>query len=362
MHSLLDQLQAFTQAVFDNEKVVPDPTVRESGKEVLREVKTKGFAIRKDLADKNARTIFVNIQASAERKAVDDVAKATGKIFGCPAGESDKGVLQAATATGKDEVMRQAYVSLQGASEKVMVQRISATKELGRVAKSIWIIHTPMIATPCVTDGKPTPQLLAEEILKNEALSKLTLSRAEIIRDYLQAGGVLIIAYNAAEREEKRDESNKVISPGRTKEQIAIFEKLKDEFKQQIIDFPIDIHGRKAKLGLVDEKYPDDMIGATYLVEDTFGQRFEMTNRGVQANAPHNAEWGVWMQNRSQNAPEVSARMAKVFSFLQNAGLNLALDKHARIHKINPDDFAPLLSRYLSLELNPEDGMGCKIQ
>lgn len=362
MHSLLDQLQAFTAAVFDDDKLIPEATVRESGKEVLQEVKTKGFAIRKDLADKNARAIFVSIQASAERKTVDDVAKATGTIFGCPEGGTDKGLLQAATAAGKDEVMRQAYVSLQGASEKAMVDRISTAKALGRIAKSIWIIHTPMIATPCVTDGKPTPQLLAEEILKNEALRKLTLSRAEIIRDYLKAGGVLIVAYNSAEREEKRDETNKVIAPGRTKEQIAIFEKLKEEFKQQIIDFPIDIRGRKAKLGLNDDKYPDDMIGATYLVEDTFGQRFEMTNRGVQANAPHEAQWGVWMQNRSQNAPVVCARMAKVFSFLQNAGLNVALDKHAREHKINPDDFAPLLSRYLSLEINAESGIGCKIQ
>jgi hypothetical protein len=345
MSSLLQELQAFTDAVFENDKLVAEELVRLNGKEVLGEVKSKGFAIRKNLTDKQARSVFVTIQASAERKTVDDVAKATGTIN-----------LKSEVSIVKEEdvVARKAYVSLQVASEKAITDRLSAAKDLGRIAKSIWVIHTPVIATPCVTDGTPTPNLLAEEIAKDEARRKLTLSRAEIIRDYLKAGGVLIVAYNACEREEKLDDKGTVIAPGRTKAQIAIYEALRKEYPKQIIDFPMELKG---------QPYPDDMIGATYLVEDTYGQRFEMTNRGVQANKPHDdAEWGVWMHNRTQAVPEVAQRMGKVFSFLQKSGLNTVLDNHARENKINQDEYAPLLSRYMSLEIDTNKGFGCKVQ
>lgn len=345
MSSLLKELQAFTDAVFNNDKLIAEEPVRQNGKEVLGEIKSKGFAVRKNLTDKQARSVFVTIQASAERKTVDDVAKATGVV------NQPKEV---STAKVEDTVARQAYISLQAASEKAITDRISAAKSLGRIAKSIWVIHTPVIATPCVTDGNPTPNLLAEEIMQDDARRKLTLSRAEIIRDYLKAGGVLVVAYNGQEREEILDAQGKVISPGRTKAQVAIYEALRKEYPAQIIDFPMD---------LKKEAYPDDMIGATYLVEDTYGQRFEMTNRGVQANKPHDdAEWGVWMHNRSQSVPEVTQRMGNVFSFLQKAGFNAVLDRHAREHKINQDDYAPLLSRYISLEIDVNKGTGCKVQ
>lgn len=347
MSSLLEQLRTFTESVFNDEKLVPDPLVRQSGLEVLTGLGTKGFAIRKNLTDQQARSVFVNIQASAERKTVDDVAKATG------VSEANENVSK---AVAPDVVARQAYVSLQTASEKHIVNRISAAKDLGRIAKSIWVIHTPMIATPCVTNGEPTPKLLAEEIMQDEARRKLTLSRAEIIRDYLQAGGILLVAYNAAEREEQFNEKNEVVVPGRTKAQIAIYEKLRTEYPKQIIDFPMTLRAENGK-------YPDDMIGATYLVEDTFGKVLEMTNRGVQANTPHDdAQWGVWMHNRQQAVPEVSQRMAKVFSFLKRNGLAQVFDEHARKYNIESDEYAKLLSRYVSLEIDAEKGVGCRVQ
>lgn len=344
MSSLLKELQAFTHVVFKNDKLVTDELVRKSGTEVLAEVESKGYAVRKNLTDKQARSVFVNIQASAERKTVDDVAKATGAI-------SSKEV---STAKEEDKVARTAYVDLQVASEKAITEKINAAKALSKVARSIWIIHTPLIATPCVTDGKPSPNLLAEKIMQDENLRELTLSRTHIIRDYLKAGGVLVIGYNAVEREQKCDAQGKEISSGRTKTQIDIYEALRKEYPKQIIDFPME---------LKDQPYPDDMIGATYLVEDTYGQCFEMTNRGVQANKPRDdAEWGVWMQNRSQQVKEVTQRMSTVFSFLQKAGLGPALDKHAKDQNVNQDDYAPLLSRYMSLQIDPDKGVGCKIQ
>ncbi|MCS5709967.1 hypothetical protein [Candidatus Berkiella aquae] len=365
MSSLLEELQSFTMAVFDNPQMITDEAVRESGKEVLGEIKAKGFVVRKHLLDKQARNVFVTIQASAERKAVDDVAKATGTTTAeaTQTSSSSSSVPSSSTAIAEDKVIRKAYVELQTVSEKVIVDRLNAVKDLGRIAKSIWIIHTPMIATPCVTDGTPTPKLVAEEIIKDDARRNLTLSRAAIIRDYLAAGGVLITAYDGAQREEKLAEDGTVVSSGRTKVQIEIFEKLKEQFPTQIIDFPMDLKTRQAKLGLNAAVYPDEMIGATYLIEDTYGQRFEMTNQGVQAIQPRDdAQWGVWMQNRSHPVLEVSKRMAKVCGFLQNAGLNQVLAEHALKHNINQDDFAPLLNRYFSLEIDAEKGIGCGIQ
>jgi hypothetical protein len=220
-----------------------------------------------------------------------------------------------------------------------------------------------VIATPCVTEGKPSPQLLANEILQDETRRNLTLMRATIIRDYLRAGGVLIVAYNKAERQEILDDAKKVVQKGRTAEQVAIFEKLKAEYPKQVIDFPMDLKAHQARLKFSDQNYPIDMIGATYIMEDTAGDIFEMTNLGVQANEPRkDATWGVWTQTRSHEIPDVRKRMGKVMQFLQNAGLNQVLCEHAEHHKINPDQFAGLLSRYISLEIDFERGTGCKMQ
>ena len=332
--SFLDQLHEFTTQVFKDEAITKDVDVRTSGNAVVVEIKSKGYAIRKEMADKQARSVFVQIQASSERIAVDEVAK----------------------TTTSDEVARKAYVQLQSATEKAITDRLHAVNTLGRMARSVWIIHTPTIATPCVTNGIPTPNLLAEDIMKDEARKNLTLSRATIIRDYLQAGGVLIVAYDSAHE------------GGRTPEQRDIYQKLIAQYPQQIIDFPIDINTKQAKLELATPDYPLDLIGATYLLEDTHHQTFEMTNLGVQANDPrlkdpdNNATWGVWMQNRSQPIPEVTQRMGVVFDFLQKAGLNQVLHNHAKQHNINTDEYARLLSRYMSLEIDPKKGVGCKIQ
>ncbi len=334
--SLLRQLQDFTEEAFKDITLTPEESVRISGASVMSEIRKNGFALRNHLSDKEARSVFVTIQTSAERKAIDHVAKITG-------------ILPAA--------------SVQAAVKRKITERLSATKD-EKIAKSIWIIHTPTIATPCVTVGSPTPQLLAEEIMNNPVLKSLTLSRANIIRDYLKAGGILIVAYDKAQRQEVIDPATKaIVAKGRTADQVAIFEQLKAAYPKQIIDFPIDLKSKQEKLKLATASYPLDMIGATYLMEDTFGKKFEMTNLGVQANDPRNdATWGVWMQNRSEAVPEVTQRMAIVFSFLQNAGLNQVLNTHAQRFGIDPDEFSPLLSRYMSLEVGLAKSTDCKVQ
>lgn len=321
MPLLINQLHEYMESVFSDEQIVSDEIIRKEGLEVVSALKKYNFVLRNHMTDKNARSIFVKIQESAERKATDNILKTTQGI-------------------GPDEGMREAFVGLQQSSESKIVQHIVSEKKLGKLAQSIWIIHTPTIATPCVSDGTPTPKLMTEEVMSDEKRKALTLSRANIIRDYLEAGGVLIVAYDATQVKQ------------RTEQQLGIYEKLKGQYPKQIIDFPMQLMNA----------YPDDMIGATYLIQDSEG-KFEMTNLGVQANATRDdATWGVWMHNRQTAILEVTQRMSKVLSFLNTAGLNQVLANHAQKHNIDPDEFAGLLSRYISLEIDSKDGISCRMQ
>ncbi len=319
--SLLIQLHDYMEAVFNDQQIIPEEVIRKEGLQVVSDLKKYNFVLRNHMTDKNARSIFVKIQESSERKATDEILKTTHGM-------------------GPDEDMRKAFVGLQQSSESKIVDHLVSEKKLGKLAQSIWIIHTPTVATPCVSDGTPTPNLMTDEIMSDEKRKALTLSRANILRDYLEAGGVLIVAYDATQV--------KV----RTEQQLAIYEKLKNQYPRQIIDFPM-------KLGDI---YPENMIGATYLIQDS-ESKFEMTNLGVQANATHDdATWGVWMHNRKSAVLDVTKRMGAVMSFLSVAGLSQVLSNHAQQHNIDPDEFAGLLSRYVSLEISPKDGISCKIQ
>lgn len=321
MPLLMTQLHDYMESVFKDEQIVSDEVIRKEGLEVVNELKKFHFVLRNHMTDKNARSIFVKIQESAERKATDNILKATH-------------------GTGTDDSMRESFVGLQQSSENKMVQHIISEKKLGKLAQSIWIIHTPTVATPCVSDGTPTPNLMTDEIMSDEKRKALTLSRANIIRDYLEAGGVLIVAYDATQVKQ------------RNQQQLDIYEKLKLQYPKQIIDFPMQLQ----------TTYPDEMIGATYIIQDT-DSKFEMTNLGVQANATRDdATWGVWMHNRQTAVLEVTQRMCKVLSFLNTAGLNQVLANHAYKHNIDPDEFAGLLSRYINLEIDSKDGVSCRMQ
>lgn len=321
MSSLITELHEFMESIFNDKEIVTEEMVRDKGLEVLNDLKKFGFVTRNNWIDKYARSVFVKIQESAERKATTEILKTTqGK--------------------GADEVMRSNFVNLQQSSERKIVDHLQSEKELGKLAQSIWIIHTPTVATPCVTDGTITEKLFSEEIMSDEKRKQLTLSRANTIRDYLQAGGVLIVAYDSKQKN------------ARTEKQLEIYDTLRNQYAKQIIDFPMEL--------MAD--YPDEMIGATYIIEDE-KDKFEMTNLGVQANATRDdATWGVWMHSRKSAVLDVTQRMCKVMSFLNQAGLNHVLAKHAQLHNIDYDEFAGLLARYISLEINPENGVGCKMQ
>jgi hypothetical protein len=192
--------------------------------------------------------------------------------------------------------------------------------------QSIWIIHTPTIATPLVTMGELSPTLAATN--QDQARIKIALERAHILRDYLANGGTVVTVYA---------QDNKTGKNGRTPEQLDIFEKLKQEFPLNVVECPI------AADKLPGKQFPAHLVGATYLVQGQDGEIFMMTNRGAQLNTAKTATWGLWLSAQSENNVNVAQKFQEVSQFLNEVGLHDALMQHAKQHGIATEKYlAPL--------------------
>ena len=231
-----------------------------------------------------------------------------------------------AKMSGKsDKEARTIFVTLQAYLEASMTDT--------PFEKGIWIIHTPLIATPVVTNGQLSEGLVAPEILKDPDTTRVdvALKRADIIRTFLKKGGTLIIAHAANQREG---------SLGRTPEQIRIFEKLKKEYPKQLIEFGIN-----PKL-LLNQEFPRDKIGATYFMERQGSDTLEITQRGVQIHDAKPGTWGIWQQTREKPIALVTKQIQEIMQFLDKAGLHEKLIQHAQQHGLSPDQFFSLLTPY----------------
>lgn len=205
----------------------------------------------------------------------------------------------------QDKTARTAFVEIQAELERQMIKALSQ-----KGTKAVWIFHTPLIATPVVTEGAMSEGLVSSAILKEQDSDRIktALDRAKLIRLFLNKGGIIVIAYAKQERLQ------------RTPSQIAIFEALKKQYPKQLIDFPI------ATKHFVDGQYPLDKIGATYFLQEPQGM-VEITNRGLQINdAQNDATWGLWLHEREHPHSTVSKRLTEVLSFLEQAGLREKLN------------------------------------
>lgn len=192
-------------------------------------------------------------------------------------------------AEGDDAILRPVYVSVQGDFEKVMAYFM---KE-GEIDHLMGIIHTPTPATPLCSQGEISPDLVATSLQDAKRLFTV-MKRPEIIREFLAQGGVLIAAYPESGREK------------RTSEQLAIFEKLKGDYPENLIDMPLQCLEMKK-----------EMIGATYLFQTQAGDWMAFGIRASQANAPEdNCQWGMWFG--SLQDPEVFNRVQSVFAYLHD--------------------------------------------
>lgn len=250
-----------------------------------------------------------------------------------------------ATRTGTDKEMRAIFLPLQALMEQEMIKSLSAAQPAKLSAfseniRSIWIIHAALMATPLVTEGQLSEKLVSPAVLAdpNKERIQTSLKRAALMRAYLAQGGILITAYPADKRAGPH---------GRTPEQIAIFEKLKKQYPQQLIEFPIPVDA------LPQGQYPPEKIGATYIMQEPSGHVFELTNQGTQiADAPDGVKWSVWLQERHLPDPKTTQRLCQMMHFLEKAGLQEVIQQHAVQYGQNPQAYFVLLAPYLANQKN----------
>jgi hypothetical protein len=229
-----------------------------------------------------------------------------------------------------DKAVRSLFGPLQFYIEKRIVDNMDGTRD-PKAMKPLWIIHTPQIPTPLVTEGRINQQLISKEVIDDKDHTRLNtaLARAKTLQAYLEKGGMLVVVY----------QDTPAHDGGRSKEQQRYYQKLKKRYAAQIIDFPV-------------AHFPQNLTGATYFVPQKNGV-FEMTNRGVQiTHDSKEATWGVWLQERERAKPVVSAQIQTLFTFLEQAGLQTKLADHAKQHGRAPEVFFGLGNHYALSTLN----------
>lgn len=170
---------------------------------------------------------------------------------------------------GGDE-FRSSYVTVQGCIEQVL----ACSQALGQTHDLKGMIHTPTPATPLCTRPEPTDSSVLDESIRYDLDKLLTVrSRAQIIRDYLQKGGVLYAVYPLGGLEK------------RSLDQQLIYLELLKQFPKNLIDW-------KLKADTIDSQ----MIGATYFFKSPSDRIYVFSIKAPQVNAPQNEwEWGLWL-------------------------------------------------------------------
>ena len=198
---------------------------------------------------------------------------------------------EAIEITGTDKDLRPYFVSLQGIIEHVLASELQ--KEI-TILKGV--IHTPMPATPLCMNGEISRELVDPSIEIDPARLFTVKARGTIIRDYLYQGGDLYIVY-------PKDGFNK-----RSEEQQMIYRQELLNFPTHLVDSPINC-----------ETIPTDLIGATYIFQNQFGNTFVFAIKMSQAKDPEAmGSFGLWFG--SIEAPAIQARVQAVSTFLEQNG------------------------------------------
>lgn len=161
--------------------------------------------------------------------------------------------------TGGDE-LRTPFVLTQACLEHVMTCALM-DEQLEYVAG---VIHTPTPATPLCTLPDPLDTSVLAPEIRDDAEKRLTVSsRAQILRDFLGAGGWLSVVY-------PEDGLSK-----RSKTQQAIFHELCAAHPNTLFDRPMPV-----------KTLPGPLVGATYFLSTPQGEYYVFSIKAHQANAP----------------------------------------------------------------------------
>jgi len=192
---------------------------------------------------------------------------------------------------GTDAEERPIFVNAQADFERAIVYWLK-TKQ---IAGCTCVIHTPLPATPLCTKGEISPGLIDPAILNDPERLLTVKKRPEIIRDYLQEGGILYTVFPKKGRE------------ARSSEQLAILDGVVDRYPHHLHAVELDC-----------DAIPQALIGATYLITLNDSSSYVLSLRSYQAISPTDDKWGIWFGSLDNAA--VENRFQAVAAFLENLG------------------------------------------
>jgi len=196
----------------------------------------------------------------------------------------DKGVIE---VTAPDKEVRSSFVALQAIVEHVLSYELNSN-----LTSLMGVIHTPMPATPLCSEGFISKELV-DQAVANDPFRLFTVkARTTIIRDYLQQGGNLYIAY-------PKDGLYQ-----RTPEQQVVYQNELKKHSAHLFDRPLDC-------ATID----GDFVGAIYLFSNEAGEVYAFAIKMSQANSTQLiGRFGLWF-GKIDN-PVVASRLTAVQHFL----------------------------------------------
>ncbi len=190
--------------------------------------------------------------------------------------------------TGPDASYRSVYVGIQGAVESALADEDSVIVT--------GVIHTKRPPTPLLTEGQMvTPKLVAESVLNDPQQLKTITSRANIIRRFLASEKKLYAAYPKSVLQSDIAGMN-------------IYQDLLQKYPNQLVD------------AAFDGDFPEELTGATYVIQLQNGQKMVFSIMALQANDPKgDAKWAMWYG--SFDNPKIQERFKSVSAFLNEKGI-----------------------------------------
>lgn len=178
---------------------------------------------------------------------------------------------------------------------------LNCSQILGEITNLTGIVHMPMPAAPLCTNLED-PSLgdaLDVSIAVEEDKLLTVRSRPQMIRDYLEKGGILFVAYP------------KYGMAARTVEQQHYYREAVEKYSEVLFDVPLACNAMDPNL-----------IGATYAFKRN-DQWFVFSMKARQAGTPQeDSEWALWFGKINQ--PIILKRVNEINEYImQNQGPNL---------------------------------------
>ncbi len=195
--------------------------------------------------------------------------------------------------SGSDD-LRIKYVATQGAIEHVL----ACAMVLGEIDHLVGVIHTPTPATPLCTQVEHLDEELLDASIRYDLQKLVTVrSRAVIIREYLELGGKLFIAYPQGGLEK------------RTEQQQEIYKQELARYADRLVDSVLSCKEMDAS-----------KVGATYFFKAGSEEIYAFSIKANQANHPEQfSEWGMWLGKIENQS--IKDRVSEILDYLtEHAG------------------------------------------